>query len=511
MSSDFRQKIKTRDEVAHIIGTRPRSRTVVMCHGTFDIVHPGHLRHLAYAKGKADVLIASITADAQVTKAEYRPYVPEELRAVNLAALEIVDFVIIDPNATPIENILFLQPDFFAKGYEYFATGIPVRTREEIAALRSYGGEMIFTPGDVVYSSSALIESHPPKIAVEKLLILMESEGIGFSDLRATVEQFPGVHVHVVGDTIVDAYSYCSVLGATAKSPTLSIRLEKREEFAGGAAAVAKHMRATGADVSLSTVLGGDRPREFIEREMAEAGIRLHTNTDKMRPTTYKERFFADGSKLLQVDRVDNRPVSEGALEMIGESLHSARADAVVFSDFRHGIFNRQTVGMLREYIPSGALTVADSQVSSRWGNILDFAEFDLLTPNEREARFALADQDSVIRPLALKLFQAARCRWLILKLGERGLLGYRTPGPKPREFFTVDSLADPIVDPIGAGDALLAYASLAQRVSGNIVIAAILGSAAAAVSCERKGNVSVTPPEVIAKIDAVEKLARYQ
>ena len=117
MSLDFRQKIKTREEVAQIIGTRPRSRTVVMCHGTFDIVHPGHLRHLAYAKEKADVLIASITADAQITKANYRPYVPEELRAVNLAALEIVDFVIIDPGATPIENILFLQPDFFAKGY----------------------------------------------------------------------------------------------------------------------------------------------------------------------------------------------------------------------------------------------------------------------------------------------------------------------------------------------------------------------------------------------------------
>jgi len=511
VSQDFRQKIKTREEVARIIGGRPRNRTVVMCHGMFDIVHPGHLRHLAYAKEKADVLIASITADAQVTKANYRPYVPEELRATNLAALEIVDYVIIDPNATPIENILFLQPDSFAKGYEYFASGLPMRTREEMAALKSYGGEMIFTPGDVVYSSSALIESHPPKIAVDKLLILMESEGISFSDLRGTLSKFSGTHVHVVGDTIVDSYCYCSVLGATAKSPTLSIRLEKKEEFAGGAAAVAKHMRATGADVTLSTVLGNDEPKEFIVRELAESGIHFLPVIDKMRSTTYKERFFADGSKLLQVDRVDNRLVSETALESIGESLRARRADAVVFSDFRHGIFNRQTVGLLREYIPSGALTVADSQVSNRWGNILDFAEFDLLTPNEREARFALADQDSVIRPLALKLFQAARCRWLILKLGERGLMGYRTPGHMPREFFTVDSLADPVVDPIGAGDALLAYASLTQRVTNNIVIAAILGSMAAAVSCERKGNVSVTPSEVTEKIDVVEKLARYQ
>jgi rfaE bifunctional protein kinase chain/domain len=511
MGGDFRQKIKTREQVAEIIGRRPRSKTVVMCHGMFDIVHPGHLRHLAYAKEKADLLIASITADAQITKANYRPYVPEELRATNLAALEIVDFVIVDPNATPIESISFLQPDYFAKGYEYFSNGLPPRTREEIATLETYGGEMLFTPGDVVYSSSALIEAHPPKLAVDKLLILMESEDISFSELRQTLARFRGVQVHVVGDTIVDSYCYCTLLGATAKSPTLSVRYDRKEVFAGGAAAVAKHMQAAGASVTLSTVLGDDEPRQFVLQEMAEAGIRLAPVIDKVRPTTYKERFFAEGYKLLQVDRVDNRAVSEHALQTLGESLCDSKADVVVFSDFRHGIFNNQTVRTLRERIPSGAIKVADSQVSSRWGNILDFTEFDLLTPNEREARFALGDQDSVIRPLALKLFQEARCSALILKLGERGLIGYRTPGNMPREFFTVDSLADHVVDPIGAGDALLAYAALAQRVAEHIVIAAILGSVAAAVSCERPGNVSVTPDEVTHKLDVLEKLTQYR
>ena len=138
MGGGFRQKIKTPEQVAEIIGSRPRSKTVVMCHGVFDIVHPGHLRHLTYAKEKADLLIASVTADAQITKANYRPYVPEELRATNLAALEIVDYVIIDHNATPVENMLFLQPDYFAKGYEYVANGVPAKTRAEMAALGSW-------------------------------------------------------------------------------------------------------------------------------------------------------------------------------------------------------------------------------------------------------------------------------------------------------------------------------------------------------------------------------------
>jgi rfaE bifunctional protein kinase chain/domain len=511
VSLHIHQKIKSREAIAEIIGRRPRAKTVVMCHGTFDIVHPGHLRHLMYAKEKGDLLIASVTGDAQITKANYRPYVPEELRATNLAALEIVDWVLIDPNPTPVENILLLQPDYFAKGYEYVANGLASKTREEMSAVKSYGGEMLFTPGDIVYSSSALMEAPLPRIGVDKLVILMQSENIGFSDLRRTLRALHGIRVHIVGDTIVDQYSYCSLLGATAKSPTFSVRYQRTETFAGGAAAVAQHMRAAQACVTLSTVLGEDSAKEFVVRAMADARIVLLPIVDRMRPTTQKERYFAEGQKMLQVDRVDNRPVDERTLRAIDEALRGTPADVIVFSDFRHGIFNRQTVEQLKTSMPSGVLKVADSQVSSRWGNILDFTDFDLLTPNEREARFALGDQDSVVRPLALNLYRLARCRSLILKLGERGIIVYRSPGHMPREFFTIDSFVEVLADPIGAGDALLAYASLALRATGNIAIAAILGSAAAAVSCERQGNMPVNPAEVEQKIALLEKLADYR
>jgi sugar/nucleoside kinase (ribokinase family) len=135
--------------------------------------------------------------------------------------------------------------------------------------------------------------------------------------------------------------------------------------------------------------------------------------------------------------------------------------------------------------------------VSNRWGNIMDFRGFDLITPNEREARFALGDQDTGVRPLAQRLFTEAQCRYLILKLAERGTLTYRSPGPLPREFFILDSFVDGLVDPIGAGDALLALSSLALGQSGDIVRASVLGSLAAAIACERAGNVPVQADEV--------------
>jgi rfaE bifunctional protein kinase chain/domain len=511
MKHDYRDKIKTLEQLGAAIGRRPRKKTVIMCHGAFDIVHPGHLRHLMYAKEKADVLVASITADEYISKANHRPFVPQELRAANLAALEIVDFVIVDPNPTPIQHMKFLQPDYYAKGYEYFANGIPPKTQEELDTLALYGGEMVFTPGDVVYSSSSLIDSNPPQIRLEKLLALMESESIDFDDLRRAARGFSGIRVHVVGDTIVDSYSYCSLLGATAKSPTFSVKHDVTERFSGGAAVVAKHMKAAGADVTFSTVLGDDELKEFVLNDLAEADISCVPLIDKTRPTTHKERFLTDGYKLLQVDRVDNGPISEKTVESLSRSLTNTRADLVVFSDFRHGIFNRQTVSQLKQAIPATALKAADSQVSNRWGNILEFTDFDLITPNEREARFALGDQDSMVRPLALDLFRQARCRYLILKLGERGVIGYRSPGHNPREFFPIDSFVDRLVDPVGAGDALLSHAALALVSTGDFMIATILGSLGAAAACEQRGNSPIPAAEVEERIATVEKSARYE
>ena len=119
IEGNYRSKIKTPDELREIIGPYPRERKVVMCHGIFDIVHPGHIRHLIYARDKGDVLVVSLTCDAHISKADMRPFVPEELRAMNLAALEAVDYVVIDPHPTPLESLGNIQPDYFVKGYEY--------------------------------------------------------------------------------------------------------------------------------------------------------------------------------------------------------------------------------------------------------------------------------------------------------------------------------------------------------------------------------------------------------
>ena len=505
------RKIKTSEEIRSIVGDPPRQKKVIMCHGTFDVVHPGHVRHLIYAKTHADILIASLTCDAHIEKANFRPYVPEDLRAMNLAALEFVDYVVIDRDPTPLRNLEALRPDYFAKGYEYMDGGVHPKTQEEMAVLESYGGEILFTPGDFVYSSSSLIETAPPNIGTEKLMIVMDAEGIRFDDLRNALDAMAGQRVHVVGDTIVDSYTHCSMIGGGTKTPTISVRHEGRTDFVGGAGIVAKHLRAAGAEVTFSTVLGNDKFKDLVLDDLRAAGIDCRAIIDETRPTTNKNAIVAAGYRLLKIDTLDNRSISDRILDQITAQLGRSAGDIVVFSDFRHGIFNRRTVPLLTAAIPDGVLRVADSQVASRWGNILEFQGFDLITPNEQEARFALGDQDSVIRPLATTLFERADCRTLALKLGPRGILVYRTrPDGDPRTVVAIDSFASSVIDPVGAGDALLAYSSLAYRATGSDLIACILGNMAAGIECEHDGNVPVTPALVRSKIDLIEKFATF-
>ncbi len=505
------RKIKTAEELRQIIGPWPRDKKVIMCHGTFDVVHPGHIRHLIYAKDHGDILVASLTCDEFITKGDLRPYVPEELRAINLAALEMIDYVIIDREATPLKNLATIQPDYFAKGYEYTDGVVHPKTQEEMDVLESYGGEVIFTPGDIVYSSSALIDAAPPDIATEKLMMLLGAEDISFDNLRETLDLFDGLRVHVIGDTIVDSYTYCTAIGGVTKTPTMSVRFQDQKDFVGGAGIVAKHLRASGAKVSFSTILGDDGLKDFVLDDLEDAGIDCRAIIDPTRPTTNKNVIVADTYRMLKVDTLDNRSISDRIVGQITQQIRESTADIVVCSDFRHGIFNPQTIPQLVAAIPDGVCRVADSQVASRWGNILEFQGFDLITPNEREARFALGDQDSVMRPIASEVYRRANCKTLMLKLGDRGMLMYRTrPEGDPRTIVTTDSFAGYVVDAVGAGDALLAYAALALKATGNDVIASILGSIAAGIECEHDGNVPVTPSAVLKKIAQVEKQVTY-
>tara|TARA_B100000029_G_scaffold463033_1_gene496032 strand:+ start:2206 stop:3759 length:1554 start_codon:yes stop_codon:yes gene_type:complete len=506
----YSKKIKNISELKKIVGKYPRKNKVILCHGNFDVVHPGHVRHLIYAKSKASILVVSITADIYIQKGSNRPFVPQNIRALNLAAFEMVDYVVIDHNQKPHKNLLSLKPDYFAKGFEYTSGGLPPATKEEAKIVESYGGEMIFTPGDVVYSSTKLINLHQPKIENYKLLDLMAKHKITFEKLKKTIKKLKNFKVHVVGDLIIDTYTRTNLIGGHVKTPTPSVLYQEKNDYVGGAGIVAKHLKSLGAKVTLTTVLGNDDLKDFTLSELKKSNIKTKEIIDKTRPTTNKNTIISNGYKLLKIDKLDNHPISEKILKKIQNSIKTTDCDAIIFSDFRHGIFNKTSIPLLIKSIRKGVLKVADSQVATRWGNITDFKNFDLITPNEKEARFSLADQDSSISDMTRQLAKETKFKNLILKLGERGIVSvsYQKKGVLS---FSTPSFVGKVEDAVGAGDAMLSCATLCMLATKSIVTSSIIGSIAAACECEIEGNIVINEDQIVEKINNIQDSSNYK
>lgn len=506
---NYKDKIISRNTLLKKIGNFPRKigNKVAMCHGVFDLVHPGHIRHLQYAKTKSDLLVISVTADLHVHKASMRPYVPQKLRAENLAALEFVDYVIIDKEPNPIKNLIFLKPDYFVKGREYVGGKVNPKTLDEMNTLKDYGGTFIHTPGDFIMSSSRIIESENPDLSIEKLLSLMEGENLTFEDIEKTIKNVKNIPVLVIGDSIIDTYINTELLGSNAKTPTFSTRYINQNEFIGGAAIIAEHLRAAGADVTFCSILGNDPLGKKIKKNLLNSGINDETISLSYRPTTEKKYFISDNYRLLKVDTIDNSPINDEVINIIEKKIKKFKKGIIIFSDFRHGIFHKNSIPIFTKSINKKVFKIADSQVASRWGNILDYQNFDLITPNEKEVRFALADQDTTIRPLSSELYNKAQCKFLIVKMGSKGSITFRRriKNNDIRSFFVIDALEKNAIDPVGCGDALLAYTSLSLYASKNIVIASILGSISAAIESKIDGNLPVKLDDVLAKLNKLK------
>jgi len=500
----FNHKIISAVQLKKLFGPFPRKKKIIMCHGNFDVVHPGHIRHLVFAKSKADILVVSITADLKIQKGIYRPHVPERLRAFNLAALEIVDYVIIDENKTSIKNISLIKPDFFAKGFEY-SKKIPDETLKEKKTIESYGGEIIFSPGDIVYSSTKIINNQEPDIKTEKILSIFHEHKINFKTIKDILHTKKKFKVHIIGDLIIDQYTNTSIISHQSKTPTPSVLFKNEVKYVGGAGIVALHLKKCGMETVFSSITGDDKNSKFAEDFLKTNKVKVNFLRDKNRITTEKNVVIANDYRMIKIDKVDNTPISLDSINFLKEKIKSVKAHAIIFSDFRHGIFNKLSINDLTSAIKKNkkVLKIADSQVASRWGNICDFKNFDLITPNEKEARFSLGDQDSSISTLTRELYKKSNCKKLILKLGLRGT--FVVDNLKKSNTFSFPSLTGNLVDPVGAGDALLAYSTFGLLAAKSIVPASILGSLAAACQCENDGNSPIDKETIMKKIEIFE------
>ena len=500
---NYKEKIIDFDEANKFFKKIKLNKKIIHCHGVFDLVHPGHIRHLSFCKSKADILVVSITPDKFIKKGIYRPLVPEKIRANNLSVLELVDYVIIDKFKYPYNIIKKIKPDYFAKGNEYF-NNPNTHTEKEKQTLKKIGGKMLFTPGDVVFSSTKIINENEISLKYDKLKNLMDVNKYTFEKIIDVIRKFKNIRIHVVGDLIIDTQNECEAVAGLHKTPTLSLIKKSSRSYLGGAGIVAAHFASFSNKVTLTTVLNNDRLGKLAKKFLKKYNVNLNPIYETDRPTTEKNIFISKNHNLLKVNNVSNHPINNTSLDKIKKNLKKNNYDIVVVSDYRHGIFNNQSCKEIIKSINNKAFKVADSQVASRWGNILDFKKFDLITPTEQEARYSLFEQDLTIRALADKLIKVSKSKNLILKIGERGLIAL---GKNRPDYITLDPFVDNLKDANGAGDALLAYSSAALFKEKSLIMASIIGILVASCKCEKKGNLPLKISEIVSKINKIKDL----
>ncbi len=508
-TADFRRKIvrpedlcarfkKLRDEA--LIPGRPLR--VVQCHGCFDIVHPGHIRYLQFARAQGDVLVVSITGDAGIDKEPQRPYIPEELRAENLAALELVDYVVVDSNPTAKDLLGVIQPDIYVKGHEYATSDDPGFLAER-AVVESYGGRVIFSSGQVVFSSSRLAASMTPwdDLATQRMRLICRRYGIDASALSGFLDRIAGRRVLIFGDLVVDRYVLCDTGGVAGESPMMSLKALDQRDYLGGAAAMADQAAALGAEPVLYTALADDAASHWARATLEARGTEvrvIHQRPD----LPIRTRFLVDDQKLFKVERTASRP-----LDSVGERQAAAmlaeqagRADAILFHDSGLGTITPGILGRIDAGWRGDASPVTGGMTDAQ-GNLAAMKRLDLLCMSERRLRAAMNDLDSGLSTLAYRMLDATQAGRMLVTLGKRGLVTFERPSsdrasPEWRGRLLSEYLptfAHRVVDRLGCGQTLMTTATLASAVGADLMQGAYLGSLAAAVQLGRLGPDAVS------------------
>jgi rfaE bifunctional protein kinase chain/domain len=474
-------------------------KTTVLVSGRFNVIHPGHLRLLKFAKECGDSLVVAVESD---TLAGEGAHVPEHYRLEAVMSHSMVDsaFIIHEP----VENMIHaLKPDFVVKGKEH-----ETRFNPEAEVLASYGGRLLFSSGDAVFSSVDLIRREFQASTLRDVQLptdYLERHQIDRSRLAKVIEKFSNLNVLVIGDLILDEYIICDALGMSQEDPTIVVTPIDRQRFVGGAGIVAAHAAGLRASVDYFSIAGDDESNAFCRAKLAEYEVKNHILSDQVRQTNLKQRFRSKGKTLLRVNHLYSESISVESQDKILTKIQPviSSADLVVFSDFNYGCLPQRLVDMIVALAKThGVLLVADSQSSSQIGDIGRFQCMDLITPTEREARISTKNHEDGLVVLTERLRQQSQASNIFLKLGEEGLL-IHAASDNDSGYMTdrLPALNPHPKDVAGAGDSMMITGSMALAAGATIWEAALLGSLAAAVQVGRLGNTPLAAGELLREI----------
>lgn len=484
---------------------KKQGKKVVLCHGVFDLVHPGHVLHFEEAKTMGDILVVSITASEYVRKGPGRPYFNDEMRLKFLSAMECIDYVMLSEGYTVDDIIEAIEPDLYVKGHEYAKAeeDITGKISDEVELVRRHGGDIAYTTG-AVFSSTKLINTALPAMSEEVKSFMQEySRMYTMKEIKKYVEQMKQQKVLVLGDVIIDEYIYCNVQGLMTKDMGYSARYQHSEQYLGGVLAVARHLAAFCDNITLMSIVG---------REETVHSRILDDLSDKMRvdltysdefETIVKSRYVSLNEKREEIDKifaVNNLPtpmcIDEASMATFRQRLTEriSQYDAVILCDFGHGLIDRRVMDILQE--KAAFLAVNCQTNSSNYGKnlITKYRRADVFALDQKELGLAFTEYEQSEEEQLLRLDEHFGTHGWLTR-GSKGAVSVENKSLTACPAFTLK-----VKDTIGAGDAFFALASLAVAAGAPIPVGTFLGNIAGALAANIIGN-----KEAIEKVNVLK------
>ncbi len=460
----YKDKIKPLGELAGLLEKmQSGQKKVVHCHGVFDLLHVGHIRYLEQAKQLGDILVVTVTQDHHVNKGPNRPAFPEHLRAESLAALDCVDYVAINQWSTAVETINLLKPHFYVKGSDYkeCKDDITGKIEDEADAIRSIGGEIRFTE-DITYSSSNLINSLIPTFDEETNRYLQDFRNKhSADDILNQIERLRNLRVMVIGEAIIDEYVYCESLGKSGKESMLVMKYLAREQYAGGALAIANHLADFCDNVSLACYLGVEKTEEDFVRNSLKPNVEPLFVYKSKSPTIIKRRFVDRYSlaKMLGVYELNGELLNSDEENILCNVLEELlpECDVVIVADYDHGLLTPKVIDFLTNQSTFLAVNTQVNAANIGFHTISKYAHADYVCIHEGEIRLDRRSRNGDLKDLIRDLAERMECHSIMVTRGNNGSLFYS----KEEGFTSCPAFAVKVVDRVGAGDAVLALTSV--------------------------------------------------
>lgn len=327
--------------------------------------------------------------------------------------------------------------------------------------------------------------------------------------IRELVANMRGRRVMIVGDVMLDHYTFGSVSRISPEAPVPVLQVCEDRYLLGGAGNVARNIVALGGQATIIGVIGNDADGETLTRLMAEAGANTEFVRDDRRRTTKKTRIIAQNQQIVRVDREAPDPLDQSVVGVLLEKIQrmAQSHDIIVISDYGKGMITAAVMDCVRSVRGRDGARPA-ILVDPKPQNYDLYRGVDLLTPNAKEAGEgagvevlvaartgdpALALRETTIRA-GRALFDRLGCAHLLITLGAQGMALFDSPDRARR----IPTSAKKVFDVTGAGDTVIAALALALAAGASLLDASILANHAAGIVVGQVGAATASPEELL-------------